>query len=199
MTTFLTEVKKNTLNIFDVDETLFHTKAKILVKKNGKVIRSLDNVQFNKYKLKSGEEFDFAQFRSAELFNKTSTPVTKMVDVAKKLVKKQSALDQSIIVTARADFDDKKLFLKTFRDHGIDIDNIYVERGGNLGGSAPHVNKQIIFNNYLKTGRFEKVNLFDDSAKNLDVLLQLKNKYPTVKMNTYLVLPDGSIRAYKQT
>jgi major membrane immunogen (membrane-anchored lipoprotein) len=197
--TFLTEAKKNTLNIFDVDETLFHTKAKILVKKGGKVVRSLDNVQFNKYKLKSGEEFDFAQFRSAELFNKTSTPVTKMVDLAKRLVRKQSALDQSIIVTARADFDDKKLFLKTFRDHGIDIDNIYVERGGNLGGDAPHVNKQIIFNNYLKTGRFEKVNLFDDSAKNLDVLLQLKNKYPTVKMNCYLVLHDGSIRAYKSS
>lgn len=194
----LTEASRATLNIFDIDETLFHTKAKIRVIKDGVLVRQLDNVEFNHYKLKKGEEYDFGEFKSAEIFNSTSTPVIKMVELAKKIVTKQSFRDQSIIVTARSDFDNKELFLKTFRDHGIDIDKMFVERGGNLGKGAPHVNKQVIFNSYLKTGRFEKVNLFDDSKKNLDVLLELKDRYPKVKMNCYLVLHDGSIRVYKK-
>ena len=41
------------LTIFDIDETLFHTKAFVQVKKNGKIIKKLDNIAYSKYKLKS--------------------------------------------------------------------------------------------------------------------------------------------------
>ena len=40
------------LTIFDIDETLFHTKAKVQVSKGGKIIRILDNQQYNSYRLK---------------------------------------------------------------------------------------------------------------------------------------------------
>ena len=75
------------LTIFDIDETMFKTKAKVKVMKDGKLVKSLDNQQFNKYKLKKGESFDFGQFRSAEIFNKTSTPIARMINTVKVILK----------------------------------------------------------------------------------------------------------------
>mgnify|MGYP007000347008 len=42
--------KKIGLTIFDIDETLFHTKARIKVIKDKKIIKILDNKAYNKYK-----------------------------------------------------------------------------------------------------------------------------------------------------
>ena len=43
-------IGSGTLTIFDIDETLFHTKAKVAVVKDGNVVRMLDNQEFNTYK-----------------------------------------------------------------------------------------------------------------------------------------------------
>ncbi len=43
------------LIIFDLDETLFRTKAKVLVIKGQTVIKRLNNQEYNKHKLGSGE------------------------------------------------------------------------------------------------------------------------------------------------
>ena len=63
------------ITFIDIDETVFRTFAKILVKKGGKVVRELDNQEFNSYELKEGESYDFHQFKDAELFAKTSIPI----------------------------------------------------------------------------------------------------------------------------
>jgi hypothetical protein len=57
---------KQGLTIFDIDDTLLHTTARIRVVKNGAVVRELTNQEFNTYTLAPGEEFDFGEFRSAE-------------------------------------------------------------------------------------------------------------------------------------
>ena len=81
--TFLLEAAGKGLTMFDVDETMFMTKAKVHVVKNGKVIKKLDNQQFNTYKKKPGEEFDFGEFKNAEVFNRTSTQIaTELVTLA---------------------------------------------------------------------------------------------------------------------
>jgi len=75
----------------------------------------------------SGEKFDFGEFKSAEVFNKTSTPIARMINKVKVILKNATkAGSKVIIVTARPDFDDKKLFLDTFKKQGIDIDKIFV-------------------------------------------------------------------------
>ncbi len=137
-------VGSGTLTIFDIDETLFHTKAKVAVVKDGKVVRMLDNQEFNTYKRKAGEEYDFREFASAEVFRKTSTPIVRMIEKAKAIVKaKKNVHSRAIIVTARADFDDKEMFLQTFRDHGLPIDSMHVERSGNLGMDSPAEAKKL--------------------------------------------------------
>lgn len=190
---FLNEqAQKEDLVVFDIDETLFQTFAKIKVVKDGKTIASLNNQEFNNYKLKDGEKFDFGEFADAKAFRETSKPIIKMINRAKQIV--DSGTKKVIIITARADFDDRKVFLQTFRDHGIDIDKIFVERAGNLGLGSSAKNKRYIFHKYLKSGKFKKVQFFDDALSNITMFNALKKSYPDVDFTGYLVNHDGSIR-----
>lgn len=193
---FITEQTRGKgLTVFDIDETLFQTKALVKVMNNGKLVRSLDNQEFNTYKLKDGETFDFGEFRSAEVFSKTSQPIDKMIQKAKAIIKNAAAAGSKvIIVTARADFDDKKKFLETFRRYGIDIDNVYVERAGNLNLGSSAKNKRFIFHKYLRGGKYERVRFFDDAMSNITMFKALAKKYQNVKFEAYHVKHDGSIR-----
>lgn len=185
------------LTIFDIDDTLFHTTAKIKVVKDGNVIKTLDNQQFNNYELQPGEEFDFGEFRSAEKFNKESEPMKPMIAKLNAILK--NAGDSKVIMlTAREDFDNKDLFLDTFRQHGIDIDLIHVHRAGNISGNAIPAEKKAVFvRRYLDTGKYGRVRMYDDSMTNLKVFNKLQQEYPNVKFSAYFVNHDGSIRTVK--
>lgn len=194
---YITEARGRGLSIFDIDETLFHTKAKIDVVKDGKVVRQLDNQEFNTYKLNDGEKFDFHQFRSADVFYKTSTPIGKMVGKLKAILRNATKSGSKvIIVTARANFDNKDVFLNTFRAHGIDIDNAYVERTGNLGLGSAAKNKRFTFHKYLRSGQYDRIRLFDDSVQNLNSFLALSKHYPDVKFEAWFVKEDGSTKKF---
>lgn len=191
-------IGKGTLTIFDIDETLFHTKAHVKVMKGGRLVRELDNQEFNTYQRKPGEEYDFGQFKNAEYFRKTSVPVEKMIDRAKSVVKaKGNPHSRAIICTARADFDDKEMFLQTFRDHGIDIDQMHVERAGNLGIDSSAEAKKVVFRKYLNTKNYIKARLYDDAMSNLKAFLDLKSEYPDIEFESWFVNPDGTIKRIK--
>ena len=191
-------IGSGTLTIFDIDETLFHTKAKVAVMKDGRVVRMLDNQEYNTYKLKPGEEYDYREFKSAEVFRRTSTPIVRMVEKAKAIVKaKKNPHSKAIIVTARADFDDKQTFLQTFRDHGLPIDSMYVERSGNLGMDSPAEAKKVVFRKYLNTKNYIKTRLYDDAMSNLNAFLELQSEYPGVEFEAWFVKPDGSVKRIK--
>ena len=169
------------LTIFDIDETLFHTKAKVQVSKEGKIVKILDNQQYNSYRLKNGESFNYGQFKSAKIFKETSTPIAKVIKRAKRIIyfatRKGSKV---IIVTARQDMDDKKIFKEAFKAQGIDIGRVYVERAGNIGKETASENKVVIFKKYLDTGRYARIRLFDDDKINLRAFLLLREEYPKV-------------------
>ncbi len=186
------------LTVFDIDETLFHTAAKILVIKDGEVVKELDNRQFNTYVLQDGESFDFKQFTDAQFFHDTSIPIDTMWKRAKSTLDSIGRRPGSrvIIVTARSDFDDKDTFLNTFRKHGLDIDKIHVHRAGNLNMPSAAAKKKVI-GQYLATGKFDMVRLFDDAESNLRSFLSLKEEFPEISFKAYMVLDDGSIREYK--
>ena len=192
--TFLLEAEGKGLTMFDVDETMFITKAKVKVMKNGKVIKKLDNQQFNTYKKKAGEEYDFGEFKDAKVFNRTSTPIARMINKVKAILKNATrAGSKVIIVTARPNFDNKKLFLDTFRQQGIDIDKIYVERAGNLGGGPAADNKKVIFRKYLDKKIYKRIRLFDDAKSNLKAFLSLQKDYPEVSFEAYHAKSNGSV------
>ncbi len=187
------------LTIFDIDETLFRTTAKIQVKKDGKVIGTLNNIEYNNYVLKPGEEFDYGQFKSAKVFAKTSTPIAKMINKAKLIIKNAvKAGSKVIVVTARGDMDDKKLFVDTFKAQGLDMKNVYIERAGNIGLDNAAKNKEVVFKKYLDTGDYKRIRLFDDAVDNLYALLSLRDQYPDVEFEAYRVKRDGSIKSIRR-
>lgn len=185
------------LTVFDIDETLFHTSARIHVIRDGKTVASLNNQEFNNYQLKPGESFDFSEFRDAQLFYNTSKPIDKMWSRAQKTLNQIGRRPGSrvIIVTARSDLDDKETFLDTFRKHGLDIDKIHVHRAGNLPIPAAAAKKAII-GKYLDSGKFTEARLFDDSESNLRSFVELAIDHPEIKFDAYLVLTDGNVQHY---
>lgn len=191
---YLEEAAGKGLTIFDIDETMFITKAKVHVVKNGKVIKKLDNQEFNAYKKKPGEDYDFGEFKNAEVFNRTSTPIARMINKVKAILKNATrAGSKVIIITARPNFDNKKIFLDTFRKQGIDIDKIYIERAGNLGGGPAADNKKVILKKYLDQKIYKRIRLFDDAMSNLKMFLSLQKDYPDVSFKAFLAKENGSV------
>ena len=192
--TYLEEAQGKGLTIFDIDETMFITRAKVHVVKNGKVIKKLDNQEFNTYKKKPGEDYDFGEFKNAEVFNRTSTPIARMINKVKAILKNATrAGSKVIIITARPNFDNKKIFLDTFRKQGIDIDKIYIERAGNLGGGPAADNKKVILKKYLDQKIYKRIRLFDDAISNLKMFLSLQKDYPDVSFEAFLAKENGSV------
>jgi len=175
------------LSVWDIDETLFQTKAQVHVVKDGKHIKSLSNKEFNTYKPKKGETLDFTEFKDAKLFKQTSVPIQRAIDKAAKTLRAYSNLPDSkvIVLTARSDFDDPHTFLSTFEKYGLNMKHVHVHRAGNLGMPSAEA-KRIFIKQYLDSGRFKTVSLFDDDERNLEVFLSLKREYPTVKFVAYL-------------
>jgi len=184
------------LSVWDIDETLFQTKAQVYVIKDGKRVKSLSNKQYNTHKLKKGESYNFSEFKDAKLFDKTSVPIQRAIDKAAKTLKAYANLPNSkvIVLTARSDFDDPNTFLNTFERYGLNMRNIHVHRAGNLGLPAAEA-KKIYVKQYLETGKFKSVSLFDDDAKNLEMFLSLKKEYPKVKFVAYMA-NHGYFRKY---
>lgn len=182
------------ITFIDIDETIFKTFAMIHVvdKETGELIRKLNNQEFNTYKLKPGEEFRFHEFRDAKVFRDTSIPIPKTIKRIKRMFQNIDRRGSKVVLlTARANFDDKETFLDKFREVGIPIDQIYVERVGNFM-EAPDIYKRIIKKqgqpksvsdakkkvilDYLSTGEYRRVRLVDDDKKNITDFLSLKKE-----------------------
>lgn len=193
----------NAISFIDIDETTFHTFAKIGVyDKDNNLVTKLNNQEFNTHNLENGHHYDFSEFRDSKIFNKTSKPIDLMIKKIKKLIdciKIHGKQEKVIFLTARADFKDKDLFLKTFRQNGIDIDDasVYVERTGNLTNIKNVADrKRYVILKYLKTGNYSAVRMYDDDNINLitfselgkeinsgkyGILKAVQQKYPKVK------------------
>lgn len=187
----------NNLTIFDIDETIFHTYAKINVVKNNKIVKKLTNQEFNTYKLKQGESFDFSEFRDSSVFYKTSKPINHILNLAKRYVNKLSEKDKLIFLTAREDFNDKQKFLQTFRKYGLNIDhpNVYVERSGNLQNIKSIADrKTVTIEKYLKTKMYKNIKMYDDSLKNLQEFNKLQKKYNEYNFNAIQIIGNGKMK-----
>lgn len=187
LTNFINESNEYGLGItfVDLDETLFKTFARIRVMtKDGNVIQSLTNAEFNQYELKDGEYFDFGEFRSSKIFHDTSIPIEPMLKRITGLLKRAEKKGSKVVIlTARADLDNKDLFLERFRKEGFPIDKVYVERAGNRHGpSIPLIKKKIV-TDYLSTGKYRRVRIFDDYMENCKEFLNIDKDIPQQILN----------------
>ena len=72
------------------------------------------------------------------------------------------------------------------------MSKVYVERAGNLGIDTAK-NKTTILKTYLDSGKYARVRMFDDAIANLKGLLSLKDDYPDITFEAWLVSSQGSI------
>lgn len=186
--TFLSEdSKKHSLHVFDIDDTLLHTSAKIHVRNHaGKIVQTLSNQEFNDHNLPDGHTYDFSEFRNAAKFRKESKPIHSMIDKVKALTNQNG--HHVIFNTARANFDDKNTFLRTFKDHGIPMDKIHVIRAGNINMEGPPAEKKaVVIHGYIKKHKYKDVHMYDDSKTNLRSFLNLKQNHPNTSFHAHHV------------
>ncbi len=197
---YLTE--SNGLHVFDIDETLFKTNAKIHVKdKKGNLVKSLSNQEFNDHKLEPGHHFDFSEFSDSKKFHDESEPIHPMIRKVQKIqqnIERGNHKSKVIMNTARADFDDKEPVLNKFRQHGVDIDKMHVHRAGNISGTTPAEKKNVVLRKHLDTGNYNHVHFYDDSKTNLKHFLTLQTEYPHIKFHAYHVNHEGKSKRFKE-
>jgi ribonucleotide monophosphatase NagD (HAD superfamily) len=185
------------LVIFDIDDTLVNTDTQVGVVRNGKIIKKLNSHDFTHYKLGSGETFDFGEFQDAREFFTKAKPIPGMIQQLKNDI---NTGNRVIMLTARSDFNDREIFLDTFRRFGIDMSRVHVYRAGNLTvKAATEEKKKIILRHLLGQEHFDKLIMYDDSVPNLNAFLSLKQEYPWSRFYAWHVDPDGQAAEYHRT
>ena len=191
------ELGSGKLVIFDIDDTLVNTDTRVNVVQDGRVIKQLNSHDFTHYKLGPGETFDFGAFRDAREFFTKARPIPGMI---KQLKHDIATGNRVIMLTARSDFNDRDIFLDTFRRFGIDMDQVHVYRAGNLAiKAATEEKKKIILKHLLGKEHFDKLIMYDDSVPNLNAFLSLKQDYPYSKFYAWHVDPNGQASEYHRT
>jgi len=193
----VSEFTPRKLVIFDIDDTLVHTQTKVHVVKDGQITYSLNSHEFTHYKLQPGESFDFGDFANAREFFEKSKPIIPMINQLKHDI---ATGNDVTMVTARADFNDRELFLDTFRKYGVDMSRVHVHRAGNITIKAPTEDKKaIIIRSLLKKASYTKAIMYDDSIPNLKAFIDLKKEYPQTKFYAWHVSLDGEASEYHRT
>jgi FMN phosphatase YigB (HAD superfamily) len=191
------EIQPRKLVIFDIDDTLVHTQTKVHVVKDGRVVKSLNSHDFTHYKLQPDEQFDFENFRNAHDFFHNSKPIIPMMNQLKSDI---ATGNKVVMVTARADFDDRELFLDTFRKYGVDMSNVHVYRAGNMSNKIQtEEKKKIIIRELLNKGQYSKAIMYDDAEPNLESFVELKDEYPQTKFYAWHVSLQGEASEYHRT
>lgn len=166
------------LRVFDFDDTLVHTDSKIHVikKLTGKKI-TMTPAEYAVYTEDEGDIFDFSEFSGPI---KSAKEFKKYTNVMRAMLKADGSDRKVVVLTARADSQSVKDYLKTI---GIDVPVIGV------GSSDPYKKSQWI-EDQIAQG-YDDVYFLDDSPKNIAAVDRLKVKYPQTKIRTQNVLkPD---------
>jgi hypothetical protein len=161
------------------------------------VTKSLNSHDFTHYKLQPDEQFDFENFRNAHDFFHNSKPIIPMMNQLKSDI---ATGNKVVMVTARADFDDRELFLDTFRKYGVDMSNVHVYRAGNMSNKIQtEEKKKIIIRELLNKGQYTKAIMYDDAEPNLESFVELKKEYPKTKFYAWHVSLEGEASEYDRT
>lgn len=169
--------KSDKIILFDLDDTIINTTAEITLYKNGKLIRTMPNAEFNDYVLKPGESFGFEQFDNPDILNKET--FTKYWETLKREYRKGTHVG---ILTARSD---SKMIKRFFLSKGISIKEELVMAVNDpvlgLSGSVQQKKAEAI--EILADAGYKTFIFFDDNEPNLKAAKALENKF-NIKVHT---------------
>lgn len=158
------------LLVFDLDDTLIHSKANVVVKRGNKTM-VLTPQDFNSYTWKEGDMVDYSQFRSDEILD--SAELTKYWRTLEREYRKGTHI---CILTARGDQD---MVWRFFKRKGIEIKNELViaveDPKFGLSGTVAQKKREAI-ESLVDLG-YRTFVFFDDSQENLDYAKSLENEF----------------------
>lgn len=161
--------------LFDIDDTLIHSDAKINIMKDGEVIKEITPAEYNYYRLKEGESFDYSDFRSYDTLVKSI--MLPFWNTLKKEYRKGTHIG---LLTAREDAD---MFKKFCLAKGIDIkDELIFATGDNYYSGSVEERKTQAIERLYKVG-YRTFIFFDDSETNLQKVKEMEKKLP-IKIHT---------------
>lgn len=167
------------LYVFDFDDTLVRTGSLIYVQNERKphpefgTFFALTPAEFAVYEPQEGDEFDFSDFR--RLVNPQEISWT--LKILRNVVRKHGH-DSAVILTARGAAEPVREFL---RDRGLEkvqvraLDDGHPERKSNWIAAV------------IKGLGLKKVEFFDDSPKNIQVVNNIKQRFPDVQIRAHHV------------
>lgn len=151
--------------VFDLDDVLIKSDAKINILYKNNYLRSLTTNEFNKYILKPHESFDFSEFENKEIFlNSKPFKMWNRLSNIDYNISNGRSISDIYILTARCE-SLRSTIWKYFKLHGIR--NILLDHIITVGNkeNIPQLKKKYIqeLNKF-----YEKVVFFDDDPNNID-------------------------------
>lgn len=165
------KTKSNKIILFDLDDTIIHTTAEIMVIKNGECIKKLSNAEFNDYTLKPGESFDFGEFDDPTIL--ASSAFTQYWKTLKREYTKGTHIG---ILTARSN---SAMIKKFFLNNGIRIKDelVIAINDPELGLKGTIQQKKSEAISILADAGYDLFVFFDDNEPNLKAAKQLEKEY----------------------
>lgn len=176
---------KKELSVYDVDDTLIHSTAKIIVKdKRDGTVREFTTKEFTNFNREKKFEIDFTGFEDIQHIARGKL-IKKYVNKLLLDIKNGKAVS---IVTGRSSVEGVHLLLKKI---GIDIpdDMIYTVTNTSepIDSKEEMANrKQLAFIDLIKKG-YKNITYYEDSIDNIRAVKELEKKYKDVKIKTVLV------------
>lgn len=179
---YLIESKKDNAYVFDVDDTLLTTGAKILVKDTeGNIRQRLTPAQYNTYVKKPDETLDVSEFRSEDIFRATAKPTKhfKIIQNVSNAIKRGASDSHIYILTARGNAI-RNILYKYLKDKGVLVHPIAIHTiGDNDTKSVAQLKKEVL--QAIRNKHIGDVTFFDDDVKNIQLAKQING------VNTRLV------------
>ena len=180
----LFEGKYNNINIFDVDDTLVVSDAKIKVTDHKtKKTYELTPKEFNEYTEKPHQDLDFSDFEDPNIL-KAGRIITWVFDILKGTMKKGKRVG---IITARGN---AQMIYDFLIYHGVDVNPKYIfaindPKQGFYGNTIAQRKKEAF--KRLVTLGFNDFTFFDDDKENIELAKELAKEDPNVTMKTRLI------------
>lgn len=156
--------------VWDVDETLFTSGAKVLVIRDGEVVQELTPQRYNTYDLQTGEEFNFSQFRDPEVLLRTAakTPYFQVIEKINHAINRKDSNSSIYILTARGPeiVDGLRQLLES---HGINNIKKIFAVGDNPDYEGTIAERKQYVLGLIRKKHKGQVTFFDDDEKNIEL------------------------------
>ena len=142
------------LSIFDFDDTLITSSARVRVIHRDKTEKFLSSEEYANYDPMPGDEFDYSEF---DAYPPGAEPIDSTFGALNDAIAAHGS-ENIVILTARAADKPVRMYLQDQGIAGIDIQAI--------GDSAPQAKAKYVMER-LKTGDYDLVHVYEDNARNI--------------------------------